>query len=57
MAYKDTPEQKMVGELLQESIQYGLEIEVVYGALKIMREDDAISPSEAMRSSYEEWIK
>jgi hypothetical protein len=35
---------KVISVLLDEAMECGLEIEVIYSALKTMREDDAITP-------------
>ena len=48
---------KVISVLLDEAMEYGLEIEVIYSALKTMREDDAITPSQAMQVAMDEWIK
>ena len=48
---------KVISVLLEEAMEYGLEIEVIYSALKTMREDDAITPPQAMQEAMNEWIK
>jgi hypothetical protein len=48
---------KVISVLLDEAMEHGLEIEVIYSALKTMREDDAVSPLQAMQIAMDEWIK
>ena len=48
---------KVISVLLDEAMEQGLEIEVIYQALKTMREDDAITPSQAMQEAMNEWVK
>ena len=50
-------EMKVISVLLDEALEYGLELEVIYTALKLMREDDALTPSQAFQESMNEWIK
>lgn len=47
----------IISTLLDEALEHGLEVEVIYLALKTIREDDAISPSAAFQYAYEEIIK
>jgi hypothetical protein len=55
MAKQD--EIKKINSLLSEAIDAGLEAEVVYTALKTMREDETLSPSQAMTIGVEEWVR
>lgn len=48
---------KLISMLLEEAMNNGLEVEVIYGALKVMREDDAITPAQAFQIAADEWIK
>ena len=48
---------KVISILLDEAMNEGLEVEVIYHALKIMREDDAITPAQAMQEAMNEWVK
>jgi len=48
---------KVISVLLDEAMEHGLEIEVIYPALKTMREDDAITPAQAMQYAMDEWVK
>jgi ribosomal protein S7 len=50
-------EQKVISILLQEAMDSGLEAEVVYTALKLMREDDTLTPAQAFQEAMNEWIK
>ena len=47
----------VISTLLDEAMQYGLEVEVIYTALKTMREDDAISPVAEFQYAIDEFIK
>jgi predicted RNA methylase len=48
---------KVISVLLDEAMAEGLEVEVIYSALKTMREDDSITPAQAMQVAMDEWIK
>jgi hypothetical protein len=48
---------KVISVLLEEAMGEGLEVEVIYSALKTMREDDAITPAQAMQYAMDEWVK
>lgn len=50
-------EMKVIGILLEEAMEYGLETEVVYHALKIMREDDSLTPAQAFQESMNEFVR
>jgi len=54
---KHTTQIKIIGSLLNEAMNEGLEVEVIYDALLAMRDDDAITPSEAMQLAVDGWIK
>ena len=48
---------KVISVLLDEAMEQGLEIEIIYQALKMMREDDALTPAQAFQEAMNEWIK
>ena len=48
---------KVISVLLDEAMEMGLEVEVIYEALKTMREDDAITPIAAFQYAMDEWVK
>lgn len=48
---------KVISVLLDEAMEHGLEVEVIYNALKLMREDDAITPAQAFQEAINEWVK
>ena len=48
---------KVISVLLDEAMEQGLEVEVIYNALKLMREDDALTPSQAFQEAMNEWVK
>ena len=50
-------EMKVISVLLYEAMDSGLEVEVIYSALKVMREDDAITPAQAFQYAMDEWVK
>lgn len=50
-------EMKVISVLLDEALEEGLEVEVIYDALKLMREDDSLSPAQAFQEAINEWIK
>lgn len=47
----------IISTLLDEAMEKGYEVEVIYYALKSMREDDSISPVAAFQYAIDEWIK
>lgn len=53
----DMNEFNTIGDVLDQAIEYGLEVEVIYWALKYMKEDPSISPAEAMTLGVLEWVK
>jgi len=48
---------KVISVLLDEAMEHGIEVEVIYNALKLMREDDALTPSHAFPEAMNEWVK
>jgi len=48
---------KVISVLLDEAMEMGLEVEVIYQSLKLMREDDAITPAQAFQEAINEWVK
>ncbi len=50
-------EMKVISVLLDEALEQGLEVEVIYDALKLMREDDSLSPAQAFQEAINEWVK
>lgn len=47
----------IIDELLDKSMEYGMEVEVIYYALKYIREHPEISPAEAFALGIVEWVK
>lgn len=45
---------KVISVLLDEAMEMGLEVEVIYHALKMMREDDALTPAQAFQEAMNE---
>lgn len=50
---KQQKDMEIISELLDQACEKGLEIEVIYKSLQIMREDDAISPSQAFQDAID----
>jgi hypothetical protein len=48
---------KVIGVLLDEAMDNGLEVEVIYYALKAMQEDSTLSPAQAFQEGMNEWVK
>ena len=48
---------KVISVLLDEAMEHGLELEVIYSALKAMREDETITPAQAFQMGCDEWIR
>ena len=46
-----------ISDLLDLSLDYELELEVIYFALKYMKENSELSPVEAFQLGITEWIK
>ena len=50
-------ELKAISSVLDEALEFGLEVETIYWALIAMKQDPTKSPSEAMALGILEWIK
>jgi len=50
-------ELRTIGLFLEEAAEYGLEVEVIYTALKHMQEDPNLTPAQAMQFGMDEWVK
>jgi predicted RNA methylase len=50
-------EMKVISVLLDEAMNEGLEVEVIYSALKVMREEETMTPSQAFQEAMNEWVK
>lgn len=50
-------EMKVINVLLDEAMEYGMEVEVIYHALTLMREDDVLTPAQAFQEAMNELIK
>lgn len=46
-----------IGSMLDVALEYGLELEVIYYALRYMKENPKISPVEAFTLGVSEWVK
>ena len=50
-------EMKVISTLLDIAMEHDLEIEVIFESLKIMSEDNTLTPSQAFKQAADEWIK
>ena len=50
-------EMQWMSVMLNEAHSHGLTVEVVQFALKYMREDTRLTPAQALRIGYAEWVK
>jgi hypothetical protein len=48
---------KVIDILLSEAMEAGMELEVIYSALKNMKEDPELTPAQAFQYGCDEWIK
>jgi hypothetical protein len=48
---------EFIGVGLDAALEHGLELEVIYFALKYMRENPNVTPAEAFALGITEWIK
>lgn len=47
----------VIDSQLDKAIEFGMEVEVIYFALKYMKENPSVSPAEAFVMGVTEWIK
>lgn len=50
-------ELEAIGNMLDVALEYGYEVEVIYYALKMMKENPKLNPVEAFTLGVTEWIK
>ena len=50
-------ELEVISEVLDQALEHGLEVEVIYWALKAMQQDPTMKPSDAMALGILEWVK
>ncbi len=48
---------EVISSYLLEAEEYGLLTEVVFTALKAMKDDSTLSEAQAITIGYEEWVK
>jgi hypothetical protein len=53
----ETAQIDLMGDLIKDSYEKGLESEVVFFALKAMKNDPSLDPHQALSIGYMEWIK
>jgi len=52
-----TEQKDIIDKGLDTAIQFGLEVEVIYYALKAMKENPKLTPAEAFVFGVAEWVK
>jgi hypothetical protein len=52
-----TEEMQLIGDMLDSALEYGLEVEVIYWALRYIKENPDTSPAQAFALGVTEWIK
>ncbi len=52
-----TDQKDIIDKGLDTAIQFGLEVEVIYYALKTMKENPQLTPAEAFVFGVAEWVK
>jgi hypothetical protein len=52
-----TEQKDVIDKGLDAAIQFGLEVEVIFYALKAMKENPKLTPAEAFVFGVAEWIK
>ena len=50
-------EMQLIGDMLDSALEYGLEVEIIYWALRYMKENPTTSPAEAFALGVAEWVK
>ena len=50
-------EMQAISDMLDTALEYGLEIEVIYHALKYMQEDPTVTPAQAFALGVTEWVR
>lgn len=53
----DKDQLQIISDVLDEALESGLEVEVIYWALKAMQKDPTLTPGEAMALGILEWVK
>jgi len=52
-----TEQKDIIDKGLDTAIQFGLEVEVIYYALKAMKDNPKLTPAEAFVFGVAEWVK
>lgn len=55
----ETKEEQMeaIDKMLDSAIEFGMEVEAIFSALKYMKENPSVSPAEAFALGVAEWVK
>lgn len=46
-----------IDQMLDSAIQFGMEVDVIYWALKYMKENPTVTPAEAFALGVAEWVR
>ena len=57
MKVKSTDELSATLHILNEAKKYGLEVEIIHTALKLMKDDNNLSVIDALWNGRKKWIK
>ena len=53
----DKEQMEAIDKMLDSAIQFGLEVEAIYWALKYIQENPTVTPAEAFALGVAEWVK
>lgn len=50
-------EMQAIGDMLDTALEYGMEVEVIYWALKYIKDNPSATPAQAFALGVTEWVK
>ena len=50
-------EKEAISQMLDNAIEFGMEVEIIYSALEYMKKNPSASPAEAFALGVSEWVK
>jgi hypothetical protein len=53
----DKEQIEAIDKMLDSAMEFGLEVETIYWALKYIRENPTVTPAEAFALGVAEWVK
>lgn len=53
----DQDQMQAIDQMLDSAIEFGMEVEVIYWALKYIRENPSATPAEAFALGITEWVR